>query len=600
MRPEGDNTGSGIKNQLGRPTNLGEYAVLVREAIQNSWDARMPGSSTSFRIELRTLGKSAAHWSRLFGGSSLPAEQSLVLNKLDEETPLLIISDRGTSGLGGPLRSDRTNTSGETADFVQFMRNVGEPRDSELGGGTYGYGKGIFYRVSSASAIVVNSRHNGSPDSKQRLMGAALSEAYDGPDGRRFTGRHWWGEINDGIPDPVLNESASSIASQLGLPDFNGDETGTDIAVIAPELGLESEEETLETLAERIRGYIYWYLWPKFETKQRPRGLDFSVRVNGQNLVFPPVESVPVIRNLAKTLDDIAGRKGTSYSLKKYEPNELGEFSVDYVVSAAHTLYDEEERSILSFSPMNPPYRHVARMRQAELVVDYLPVAAMPTAEVGYVGTFRSSAYSDDSFAKAEPATHDNWSTAGLTGNDLGIVRGAKRFIESEADSLVAARSGAKSRLVQGLGRLSTQLGGFLAPLPSESSCDERFKSTGRKRGTGNRNVAIDNGQSPLTLEDGKPIVRHAFELIEPVESDAYVSVNAFVLLVNGKRENPDAAPAGSDQPNFLGWFAEGANTPIHADQTLKLKNLQPGTYSAKFKPVPDAAVKTTLEMTNV
>ena len=431
-------------------------------------------------------------------------------------------------------------------------------------------------------------------------MGAALSEAFDGPDGLRFTGRHWWGEINDGVPDPVLNETASRIASQLGLPEFKEGDTGTDIAVIAPELGLESEDETLETLAERIRGYIYWYLWPKFETQQRPTGLNFSVTANGRELIFPSIESVPVVRNLAKTLDDIVGRKGTSYRLKKYEPHELGEFSVDYVVAGAQMLLGEEDRSILSFSPINPPYRHVARMRQAELVVDYLPVTAMPTSEVGYVGTFRSSAYADDSFAKAEPATHDNWSIAGLTGNDLGIVRGAKGFIESEADSLVAARSGAKSRLVQGLGRVSTELGGFLSPLPSESSSTKKSRSSSRNRGFGNRSSVIDNGQSPLAVEDGQPIVKHSLELKEPIESDTHVKVNAFVLLVNGRREHPDASPAGSAQPKFLGWFSEGAITPIQTGEMLSLKNLKPGIYTARFKPVPDAAVKTILEITYV
>lgn len=133
MRPEGDNTGSGIKNQLGRPTRLGEFEVLVREAVQNSWDAREKDSEIQFRVELKQLGEYASVWSKLLSDSNLPEEQASVLNHLNPETPLIIVSDRGTSGLGGPLRSDRVNDSDETADFVQFMRNVGEPRDSELG-----------------------------------------------------------------------------------------------------------------------------------------------------------------------------------------------------------------------------------------------------------------------------------------------------------------------------------------------------------------------------------------------------------------------------------------------------------------------------------
>lgn len=600
MRPEGDNTGSGIKNQLGRPTNLGEYAILVREAAQNSWDARINDSSASFRIDLRTLGDAASEWTKYLGATGLPNEQARILNNLNPTTALLVISDRGTSGLGGPLRSDRTNITGESADFVQFMRNVGEPRDSELGGGTYGYGKGIFYRVSEASAILVSSRHSGDPRTRQRLMGAALSETFDSEDGRRFTGRHWWGEINDDIPDPVLNEEAAEIAEALGLPKFVGDETGTDIAIVAPELGLEDEEETLESLAERIRGHIYWHLWPKFRTPQRPRGIEFLVTVNGRHLDFPSVETVPVIKNLAKSLDNIAKREGTSYTLKKYLPHELGEMSVDYVVSGLQQPRGADISSIMKFAPINPPYRHVARMRQAELVVDYFPVTAMPTTEVGYVGTFRASAFADDSFAKAEPATHDNWATAGLTRNDLGIVRGSKGFIENEANALVAARSGARSRLVQGLGRISSELGSYLAPVLEAKDGDEQSVKQKGNNASRKRRSIVDLGQTPISLEDGKPVIRHSVGIREKAYDGARLKSSAFVVLANGKREKPENAPVGASNPSFRGWFDSETGELLGEDETLLLKGIAPGVVVAKYEPAFEAAVKTVVEILDV
>lgn len=600
MRPEGDNTGSGIKNQLGRPDRLGEYAILVREAVQNSWDARRIGADVRFSISLRTLGGFAPAWRRHLGSSTLPTEQSSVLTNLSGQTPVLIVSDRGTSGLGGPLRSDRSNTSGEIANFVQFMRNVGEARDSDLGGGTYGYGKGIFYRISSASAILVDSKNGTGGQAHRRLMGAALSDAFDSHDGRRFTGRHWWGVVNDGVPDPVLDQAATSLSAELGLPGFEENDTGTDIVIVAPDIHLESGDDDLESLGERIRGHIYWHLWPKFATAQRPHGIRFNVFVEEQALDFPDVSTVPVIRNLAKSLDDIARRQGADYELKKYLPNSLGEFAVDYVIKAPAPMRNSSIISIMSYADIEPPYRHVARMRQAELVVDYFKAAPMPTTDIGYVGAFRSSAFADEAFAAAEPPTHDAWSTAGLTGNNLGIVRGAKSFLENETNALVAARTGARSKLVQGLGKISNELGNFLAPViepsgPSESSTTRPSRS-GRKT----NKPFKDLGQQPIRLERGKPYVGHLIQVGDSVAIDSRLEATAFIKLANGGRELPDSAPVGSDQPRFRGWYLAEGGDLLTTDYRLSLENLAGLMIEARFEHVAGAAIKTYVEGKNV
>lgn len=600
MRPEGDNTGSGIKNQLGRPDRLGEYAILVREAVQNSWDARRTGTDLRFSVRLCTLGEFAPAWRDLLGCSTLPEEQSYILTNLSAQTPMLIVSDRGTTGLGGPLRSDRSNTSGEVANFVQFMRNVGEARDSELGGGTYGYGKGIFYRISSASAILVDSRNGSAGYAHRRLMGAALSDAFDSRDGRRFTGRHWWGVVNDGVPDPVLDEDAASLSAELGLPGFKEGDTGTDIVILAPDLQLESDEEDLESLAERIRGHIYWHLWPKFATTQRPNGIKFSVSVEGRGLDFPDVTRVPVIRNLAKSLDDIARRQGTDYELKKYLPNSLGELAVDYVIKAPAPIRDTSIISIMGHSDIDPPYRHVARMRQAELVVDYFKAAPMPTTDVGYVGVFRSSAFADDAFAAAEPPTHDAWSTAGLTGNSLGIVRGAKSFLENETNALVAARSGARSKLVQGLGKISNELGNFLAPVvesnvssgPSAARSNRSSKKTTRP--------FKDLGQQPIRLEMDQPFAGHLIQVGDSAAPNSRLEATAFVKLANGGRESPDSAPVGSGQPRFRGWYLSETGELLSTDHRLSIERVAGLKIEARFEHVAGAAIKTHVEVKDV
>ena len=64
---------------------------------------------------------------------------------------MLFVTDRGTEGLGGPTRADEVH-EGESHDYVSFVLNVGEPRDTKLGGGTYGFGKAVFFLASSCAA----------------------------------------------------------------------------------------------------------------------------------------------------------------------------------------------------------------------------------------------------------------------------------------------------------------------------------------------------------------------------------------------------------------------------------------------------------------
>ncbi|UIZ92919.1 hypothetical protein JZY91_04025 [Corynebacterium sp. CNCTC7651] len=450
------------------------------------------------------------------------------------------------------------------------------------------------------SWILVDSKNGTDGRAHRRLMGAALSDAFDSHDGRRFTGRHWWGVVNDGVPDPVLDEDAALLSAELGLPGFKEDETGTDIVIIAPDLQLESGDDDLESLGERIRGHIYWHLWPKFTTAQRPHGIRFNVSVEDRLLDFPDVATVPVIRNLAKSLDDIARRQGADYELKKYLPNSLGEFAVDYVIKAPAPIRDTSIISIMSYSEIDAPYRHIARMRQAELVVDYFKAAPMPTTDVGYVGTFRSSAFADEAFAAAEPPTHDAWSTAGLTGNNLGIVRGAKSFLENETNALVAARSGARSKLVQGLGKISNELGNFLAPVIEPSNPSEPSATRPSRSGSRTKKSFRDLGQQPIRLEMGRPYAGHLVQIGDSVAPGSHLEATAFVKLANGGRESPDSAPAGSDQPRFRGWFVPDTGDLLSTDYRISIENVAGLVIEARFEHVAGAAIKTYVEGKNV
>ncbi|MCG7418213.1 hypothetical protein MHY30_11930 [Microbacterium sp. ACRRU] len=222
-----------------------------------------------FAIRVERLGDRAAKWRELL----LPGPPSLSIegfeDALSPDSCIVVVSDRGTQGLSGPVRATERPAPDERNDFVQFLRNVGEPRDTELGGGTYGFGKGIFYRTSAVRTIVVDSRIKRGASFEQRLMGAALgSDYYDAAD-ERFTGRHWWGHITDDIVDPVTGLAAAEVASALGLPTFDADQTGTNIVILGADLALVADRgrpgfADTETLGDHLVSAMLWNLWPKF------------------------------------------------------------------------------------------------------------------------------------------------------------------------------------------------------------------------------------------------------------------------------------------------------------------------------------------------
>lgn len=179
--PEGASAAEGIRNQLGRP-ELDLLTILVRESAQNSWDARLTQASSpvEYRIDMWTVGPAhTGAWRELLLNDAPAGTAKFPLRDTLRHGPVqvLAVSDRGTRGLGGPTRAD--DAVGPDRDFVSFIRNIGEPRDTALGGGTYGFGKGIFYLLSKSGTVLVHSRcRTAKGGHETRLIGCTLWKSY--------------------------------------------------------------------------------------------------------------------------------------------------------------------------------------------------------------------------------------------------------------------------------------------------------------------------------------------------------------------------------------------------------------------------------------
>ncbi len=402
----------GILNQLGRP-DTEPFEVLVREAIQNSWDAKR-NDVGGIQVE---IGRCVLDTQRI----RVCREHILVDPPLGlglgeaivEGMQTLYFADFGTHGLGGPTRADR---AGEPRDFVDFVRNIGQPPDKDFAGGSFGYGKAAFYIASRAHTIVVDTLC-ASPDGghERRLLGCALGENFE-VDGRPYTGRHWWGRIVDGTPEPLTGDDAAAVAEALGLPERTGPtRMGTTVLVFAPELTPETADGSDCTM-EFIADALAWNFWPRMIDTPGgvKRSMEFRLIDNGVRVRVPNPRTHPQLRGFVEAMDRM-----------REEPGGDDDFLFDRAIACLRPVRTLGRLTVQKgpAAPADLPDRavpqgarataaavhHVALMRTPEIVVKYLPGMAPVAGKLGYSGVFKCALDVDEAFKAAEPPTHDDW-----------------------------------------------------------------------------------------------------------------------------------------------------------------------------------------------
>lgn len=404
----------GVLNQLGRPDNE-PLEVLVREAVQNCWDAKQP-DSTRIRVAIgrSTLDQAGVSFLRNHVLVDPPPGLSLG-DEMREGMHTLYFADFGTHGLAGPTRADRP---GEPRDFVDFVRNIGQPPDKDFGGGSFGYGKAAFYIASAARTVIIDSLcRTDDGQLERRLLGCALGETYH-VGGVPFTGRHWWGRMENGVPEPVTGRGAEEIATALRLPPRNGvDDFGTTVLIIAPSITIETSDgadATMDFIAEAIA----WNFWPRMiDTAGGAQStMKFSISDNGKKVRIPSPRTHPQLRGFVEAMDRLRQEPDASPAdefmidreIRSLRPaRKLGRLVIKKDPVAAADLPDRPVP--LGARRTRASVHHIALMRAPELVVTYLEGPTALAGRMGYAGVFKSALDIDEAFKAAEPPTHDDW-----------------------------------------------------------------------------------------------------------------------------------------------------------------------------------------------
>jgi hypothetical protein len=419
LPPSGGLSAEGFYKLLGRPS-LDPLTVLVRETAQNSWDARPHGARTvRFDLDLRRATDELKEVLRTKVFKSAAEVHGTPLNGLleDRELHVLTVSDRGTRGLDGPVTADEVSTDGRQ-NWANFVLNAGKSKTEGNTGGTYGFGKTIAYVVSQSNSVIIHSRTKHGGQIVTRLIAAAIGKRFV-RDGKNFTGRHWWGINGDGAPLPVEGAAAEELAARLGMPAFENGELGTNVMIIAPDLGQRTAAQAVTFLTESI----LWHLWPKLIPRDGgPAPLQCSVRHDGVRVPIPAFTSRPPLARFVEAYQDLVIGADASLTFQK-RPIErsapkkmvLGHLGTVPFAREQRAFVDdghdpEDDESPAPASPFtNSAAHHVALLRGPELVIEYLAGPIAPDPAIEWAGVFRAADEYDGIFARAEPPTHDAW-----------------------------------------------------------------------------------------------------------------------------------------------------------------------------------------------
>ena len=455
--------GDGIRSALGT-TDMVFWDVFLRETVQNSWDAKDPGyRNIDFRIDGKTLSSAE---SQALADAFLPNESGvlalddfraklgLAASNAGDAPMMLIVTDIGTKGLAGPTNAEEVVEHGTPIDYREFVLNMGRDETREIGGGSYGFGKAVLYDASAVNMCVIYTQFYCDEGIQSRLVAIRLGSPFP-RDGRNFTGRHWWGRMTgDNAVEPVEGPAARELAIAIGMPLMTPDQTGTSIAVLEPILvsgvpadysdmsdgGVDvvgDELEPVATMQATVTGLmesaVKW-IWPHMIDDGEGPPITFSFSVDARPVPITDIEEHEVYRHYVRAYRAaetglVTQQDGGDWNLPhKAIRSDRPKAYLGQLGFLSAKLPDSEDVLLA-------PTSHVALMRKPRLVVNYLPVPKDPTGMMR-IGVFIADDAMNETFAKAEPAAHDDWRPTNLAQHLKG---GARNPVKIALDRITKA-----------------------------------------------------------------------------------------------------------------------------------------------------------------
>lgn len=549
-------------------TDTSNLDVLVREAIQNSYDQRTSDSADrapiiEFRLKELADNERAYLFDTVFGDAPQELFPGIARARNIGRTTCLFITDVNTAGLSGTTNPlDHANK--ESSNFYRFFWPSKRPASANDGeGGTYGVGRHILHAMSEAETLLVYSRflrENG--QISERFMGVTLAD----PTGN-LMGVHFWASENAASdkPEPLEGRAARDAAIRAGfeLGLFEGDATGTVIAVIQPvkvvfdldnpAIGFDQRQLTD---VKGIQRAINLWAWPHIVDGT----IRFATATNTGDPSF-------FTRNRIAELDDwVVAYLGRADDVTEH-PVQITQSR--FVVG--NLRYVKRIVGLGEVDQHLVPQSGIALMRGVKFVVKYLP-AEVGADGVGVRGVFVTTpGQVDEVFRNSEPATHDAWTKGGQVGLQEipNVVEKTFTAISRHLKSAVAGTAGVARTASRGLASLSKRWAQSYFSNSPEMQPDMEFRSTtidglsdpssftGTKSGGGQTGGSRKRVSASLIKElpGSLKFLPHSqthylteFSWVVPVPSptpvDIQLETKAFFLTAEG----PERVPRGERQ----------------------------------------------------
>ena len=603
----GNMHGNSATSAIGRPS-LESWDLFTRETLQNSWDARDRSShedGVTFSIDYRRLTGHRSETLRSFFGSGtegLPTLKEFLSTSRDTPLPVLLVSDTGTSGLQGPT-SAAQHTEGRD-DFVSFVRNIGRRAEKELRGGTYGFGKGVFFNMSDSQTVLIYTRtkdEHGEPVS--RFIAMANGNGYT-RNSYEYTGRHWWGVKALGVrnniyANPLTGSDADALARTFQMDSHFTEErpTGTTVAVVNPRIDSDEVDEVMETISKALTKWA----WPHMVSRSEDMDpIDFSVTVDGREIPIPDPLKDPLLRPFVR-----------AYRLAIKEPEHLDpkSFVTEFQKSGPRKWMDIVSNRPVEYlgrlavqtaqAETNPQAtvlddgmnHHVALMRGPRMIVNYWQGPRV-SAEDCYAGIFLAAEHLDPLFAASEPPAHDEWNPTTVNLKDARFHRDGKarssnpvriamnRLRDSLKNEAVSKVENDSTGDASALSTISSSLGSVM---PSGAGSSRRVSRPKPSRLTPPKPAKSHDGvRSSISLASLHATSRGTLALFKvnvdsspkALQNEVRVEVQSAVL-VDGKRQVE--AKDGLIMPTPLGWVAPhelGRNLDVVAERNASDQDL--------------------------
>jgi len=283
-------TGSQILRAI-QNNDLPKLDLLTREVIQNSLDARN-GIDKKVGVRVNTGCFDIDNFAKILGSIGESIERTYPKEKYNT---FISFSDIYTTGLTGPLLMSNVNQN-DYGKYLNLIFNIGRAQSDIHAGGSWGYGKTVFYRM-GIGLVIFYTRIFEDNQYKSRLVISFIQNDKETiipsieENSNLKTGIMWFGKKYNNEILPIEDENEiKQILSFFNLKAYENTDTGT--TIIMPYIDKENllldtyNDDDREPWCYSIEEYIKvavqrWYaprlMNPYYEAYERNPYLELSI-----------------------------------------------------------------------------------------------------------------------------------------------------------------------------------------------------------------------------------------------------------------------------------------------------------------------------------